>query len=157
MTLRSVAAVGLLALAAAAVAAAPATQERAPSQAPEGADTAQRAVPTIPKFKRMYGSIPDTGQFLPDSAVLARVNDRIIRVGEFIERYYNSYAEYRPSHDSTGRVLFLNNMVKKEILADMARKANRPESFEDRVIMRQHTVRVLSNVLFQRAVLDSVQ
>lgn len=108
------------------------------------------------KIRSFINSVPDTGQFLPDTLLLASVNDRVIRVGEFIDRYFKSYAEFRPPSDSTGRVEFLNSMIKKEVIADVARRAKRTESFEDRTVMREHTERVLSNVLFQRAVMDSI-
>jgi len=104
----------------------------------------------------IYGTVPDTGQFLADSAALAQVNDKVIRVRDFVESYFTSYAEFRPPPDSAGRVQFLNNMINKEILAHVARRAGRAEAFEDRVKLRDHSQRVLANVLFQRAVLDSL-
>lgn len=103
-----------------------------------------------------YDTVPDTGQFLPDTTVLGRMNDRIIRIRDFVSTYYASYAEYRPQPDSAGRAQFLNTMIDKEVLAHVARQAKRPMGFEDRMVMAEHTTRVLSNVLFQRAVLDSV-
>jgi hypothetical protein len=105
----------------------------------------------------VYGTVPDTGQFLPDTAILARMNDRLVRARDFVEAYFSSYAEFRPRPDSAGRVQFLNTMVNKEVLAHVARRARAPETFEDRIVMAQHAQRVLSNVLFQRAVLDSVR
>jgi parvulin-like peptidyl-prolyl cis-trans isomerase-like protein/PPIC-type peptidyl-prolyl cis-trans isomerase-like protein len=121
-----------------------------------GAPPPTPAPATGSKIRSIIDSLPDTGQFLPDTVVLASVNDRVIRVGEFIDRYFKSYAEFRPPSDSTGRVEFLNSMIKKEVIGNVARRANRTESFEDRIVMREHTERVLSNVLFRRAVLDSV-
>jgi hypothetical protein len=155
MTPRPVALLCFLALSGA-LHAAPLRAQAAPAKRIEGG----AFVPTAPVAKRpraIYGTVPDTGQFLPDTVILARVNDRVIRVGEFVERYFNSYAEYRPRPDSAGRVEFLNNMINKEVLAIVARQAKGRETFEDRILMREHTQRVLSNVLFQRAVLDSVR
>ena len=95
--------------------------------------------------------------YLPDSAVLARVDGRAIRVKDYVERYFNSYVEFRPSGDSTGRHKFLQTMIDKEIIAKVARAAKRPETFEERGVMKAHTQRVLGNILFKRAVSDSVR
>lgn len=122
---------------------------QAPTAGTAGAPA--RRAPTI-----SYDGIPDTGQFLPDTTVLGRMNDRVIRIRDFVDTYYASYAEYRPRPDSAGRAQFLNTMIDKEVLARVARQAKRPVGFEDRMVMAEHTTRVLSNVLFQRAVLDSV-
>jgi hypothetical protein len=97
----------------------------------------------------------DTGQFLPDTTVLARVNDRVIRAGGFVDAYFSSAAEVRPNPDSLGRVEFLTSMIDKEVLALTALAIGRPLGFEDRATLRGHTQTVLSNVLYQRAVLDS--
>jgi hypothetical protein len=114
------------------------------------------ASPTAPRPPVVsYDGIPDTGQFLPDTATLARVEDRIIRVRDFVEAYFNSYGEDRPAPDEAGRVQFLNTMINKNVLEITAVAANRPLGFEDRAVMREHTERVLSDVLFQRAVVDS--
>jgi hypothetical protein len=94
--------------------------------------------------------------FLPDSFVLARVQNRSIRVDRFVDAYFASYAPVRPKPDSLGRVEFLTSMVNKEVLALTALSVNRPFGFEDRATMREHTERVLSNALYQRFVLDSV-
>ena len=95
-------------------------------------------------------------EFLPDSFVLAKVGDHTIRAIEFVRHYYSSYAEFRPRPDSAGRAEFLQTMIDKEVLAGVARKAKRAESFEDRAIMKAYTQRVLGNVLYQRSVADSV-
>src|SRR6266571_3462485 len=48
--------------------------------------------------------VPDTaGVFLDDSILLARVDDRRITAREFVDTYYNAYAEDRPGQDSLGR------------------------------------------------------
>ncbi len=95
-------------------------------------------------------------QFLPDTTVLLRVDDRAVTARDFVETYFNSWAEYRPRADSAGRVQFLEQIVNKEVMGHVARRADRPLEFEDRVAMREHTERALSNVLYQRMVLDSV-
>jgi hypothetical protein len=95
--------------------------------------------------------------FLPDSAVLLRVGGRVIRVRDFVERYFASYAEFRPPPDSLGRVAFLRGMMHKEVLALTARSIDRRWSAADSAALLAHTDRVLGNVLFQRAVRDSVR
>ena len=118
--------------------------------------TAPAAAP--PKNIMYINGVPDTGAvFLPDSALLGRVDERRITAGEFVETYFNAYAPDRPEQDSSGRVEWLNSMVNKEVLAKVAKKANRPFTFEDRQALRERTQRVLSNMLFIRAVLDSVR
>ena len=70
---------------------------------------------------------------------------------------YTVGTEDRPLGDSLGRVEWLNSMINKEVLGAVARRANIPFGFEERQVMREHTQRVLSNVLFARAVIDSSQ
>jgi hypothetical protein len=101
--------------------------------------------------------VPDTGQFLPDTTVLARVDDRVIRVFDFREGFFGSFIDFRPRPDSLGRAEFLNSMVNKEVMALTALQINRPLTFEDRSVMRAHTQRVLSNIVFQRLVADSAR
>ncbi len=101
--------------------------------------------------------VPDTGQFLPDTAVLGRVNDKLFRVRDFREGWFSSYAEYRPKPDSAGRAEFLSSMANKEVLALTARSVGRPLDFTDRAQLRDHRERVLSNVAFQRIVADSTK
>ncbi len=139
--------------AAEALAAAPAPPQNA---APATTPSATSTPPPRPRKQPLYiNGVPDTGQFLPDTTVLARVDDKPIRVGEYIRAYFNSYAEYRPRPDSAGRAEFLNNLLNKEVLGRTARAAGYTFGFEDRAVLRSHTQRVLSNVLFQRAVVDS--
>jgi len=94
--------------------------------------------------------------YLPDSAVLIRVNDRVVRVRDFVEDYFAGWAEYRPAPDSAGRVQLMNQILNKEILASVALKTKAEFGFEERLVMRGHAQRVLSNVLYERLVLDSV-
>ena len=106
---------------------------------------------------RYYGSVPDTGQFLPDSTVIGRIDDRVFRVFEFRERWFAAYMLDRPKTDSAGRFEFLNSMVNKEVLAALAREVNRPFTFEDRAKVREARQRALSNAVFARLVADSAQ
>jgi peptidyl-prolyl cis-trans isomerase C len=101
--------------------------------------------------------VPDTGQFLPDTALLGRVADKRITVAEFVETYFNSYAPDRPKSDSAGRVEWLQSMVNKEVLARVARGVNYQPDFAERVTMRAYQQRVLANVLYLRQVSDSVR
>lgn len=118
--------------------------------------TSEAAGDAQPKGIRLYNGVPDTGQFLPDTTWLVRVGPRTIGAKEFVGLYFDSYAEYRPSADSLGRVEFMKSLVNREVMALVAHEVNRPLGFEDRAVMREHSQRVLSNVLLQRAVLDSV-
>ncbi|HKQ58538.1 MAG TPA: peptidyl-prolyl cis-trans isomerase [Candidatus Eisenbacteria bacterium] len=93
---------------------------------------------------------------LPDSFVLARVGPRVIRVTDYVNAYFAAYAPDRPHPDSLGRVEFLNIMINKEVLGQTALAINRPMGFEDRLVLREHNERLLSNALFRRFVLDSV-
>ena len=95
-------------------------------------------------------------EYLADDAVLARVNDRAIRVSDYVSFWFSSSPEFRPVGDSLGRVEFLKRLTDKEILAEVAREAKAPETFEDRAVLRNHTQTVLGNALFQHAVLESV-
>jgi hypothetical protein len=125
-------------------------QARSLGSVPDSAGSAE------PEPLIYVGGRPITGPFLPDTTVLARVNDTAIRVRAYVAGYFSSI-ESRPSPDSAGRVEFLNTMINKEVLAHVARAVNKPLSFEDRHLMREHTQRTLSNVLFQRTVIDSVR
>jgi hypothetical protein len=98
----------------------------------------------------------DTGQFLPDTTVLLRVGDRVTRIRDFVDDYFGSYAEFRPPPDSAGRVEFLQSLINKEVLGLTALGIDRPLGLEDRTLLRADTERVLANVLYQRAVRDSV-
>ena len=94
---------------------------------------------------------------LADTVVLARVNDRTIRVSDYIDRFFNAYIEFRPTADSLGRLEFLQRLVDKEILATVARSTKRQETFEDRATMKGHEQKILGNALFDKAVRDSVR
>ncbi len=138
----------LLLVASAAMAQAPPSPWRPPGQAPA----------SRPAKSPMYiNTERDTGQFLPDTVWLCRVNDRVVTVREYIEAYFTSYAEYRPKPDSLGRVEFLRSLVNKDVLGLTALATGAQLGFEERATLREHTQRVLSNVVFQRLVLDSVR
>lgn len=154
-------AVGLVMLWSATVLAAakapPAGKPPAPWKPPASTAAPATAPAQAPRKSPVYvGGVYDTGQFLPDTTVLARVDDRAIRIGRYVDAFFASYAPTRPRPDSLGRVEFLSSMVNKEIMALTALAVGRPPGFEDRVTLRSHTERVLANVLYQRAVLDSV-
>ncbi|MBI5709682.1 MAG: peptidyl-prolyl cis-trans isomerase [Candidatus Eisenbacteria bacterium] len=157
MKLRLLAPLGLLLLGSVALAAGPAPQPWKPSKPLPAPPPTQAPLLYQGRPATYVDGVPDTGQFLPDSAFLGRVNDRRFTVRQFREAWFSSYAEYRPRPDSAGRVEFLNSMVNKEVLAHTALAADRPLDFEDRATLREHTQRVLSNVAFQRLVADSAQ
>lgn len=95
--------------------------------------------------------------FLPDSVVLLRVGDRSVSVARYVDAYFASNPEYRPRPDSAGRVEFLESMVNQLVLGIVATEANRPLGFEDRLKLREINDRIYSNLLYQRAVLDSIR
>jgi hypothetical protein len=99
---------------------------------------------------------PHDASMLADTAVLARIENRVVRVHDFNERFFDSDPQERPTQDSLGRVEFLNSLVNKNVLGLAVLAANHELSFEDRTVLREHTQRVLSNVLYQRMVIDSV-
>ncbi len=99
---------------------------------------------------------PDTGQYLPDSFVICRVGKRATRVADYVKNYFFSYAEFRPNPDSAGRVEFLQNLINKDLLGQVALEINRPLTFEDRATLREADQRLLSNALYRTAVLDSL-
>ncbi len=94
--------------------------------------------------------------FVDDTVVVARIEDRFIRVRDFVDRFFNSYMEYRPQGDSLGRAEFLQRLIDKEVIARVARSAKYPETFQERFAMKTETQRALGNALFQHAVYDSI-
>ena len=93
---------------------------------------------------------------LPNSTVLARVNDRTVTVLDFRAGFFSSDPEFRPSNDSTGRAQFLENLINKEVLALAAREANPRLGSLDEADLRDFGRVTLSNVLYRRFVSDSV-
>ncbi len=158
MNVRPLAALGLLLACTAAWAqgTAPRAWKTPPKSSP--AATTKAAPAPAPKKKILHyvDGVPDTGQFLPDTAFLGRIDDRVIRVRDFLDRWFASFMPDLPKSDSAGRFEFLNSMVNKEILADLAHRANRPLTFEDRQRIREARQRSLSNAVFARLVADSV-
>lgn len=104
----------------------------------------------------LINGVPDTGQFLPDDAVLARVGARTVTVRQFRDGYFAIYPTMRPKQDSLGRVEFLQNIVRKEILGQVANEAARPMTFEDRAQVRAFGDRLLGNLLYAKEVNDSL-
>lgn len=161
MRIRSLAALGLLLVCSATWAQNPAPKVWQPKD-PQAPPASPPAAGTFPRDKdgkplRSYNGVPDTGQFLPDTTVLGRIDDRSFTVLEFRDRWFASFMDDRPKTDSTGRLTFLNALVNKEVLAALAREVNRPFSFEDRARLREAQRRWLSNAVFARLVYDSVQ
>ncbi len=100
--------------------------------------------------------VPDTGQFLPDTSWLVRVAGRVTTVGDFVRQYNAAYPPDRPGQDSLGRVAFLQIIINHDVLGLTARGLNLTLDFTDRATMRETEERALSDVYFQRMVLDSV-
>lgn len=111
---------------------------------------------THPKLKGWINDVPDTGQFLPDSVWILRVGPRVTTVGDFVNRYFTSYPEFRPGVDSLGRVQFLTSLMRKDILGLTALAQNRPLGFEDRLALREVRQRSLATAVFERFVADSI-
>src|SRR5436190_1407517 len=133
-----------LALVCAAWYATPSRPAPRPWQPPPSLHPTESLTPDTTK-KRVVSYVndePDTGQFLPDSVLLGRVEKRTISVRDYVESYFASYAEYRPRPDEAGRLEFLNSMINKEVLGLTALSINRPLGFEDRAVMREFTERV---------------
>ena len=101
--------------------------------------------------------VRDVGQFLPDTTVIVRVGARVVRAADYVEAYFAQYPEYRPAPDSTGRVAFMNSLIHKHVLGLAAQTSGRELGFEDRLAMRTHTQRTLSNAVYQHYVMDSVR
>ena len=133
---------------------APAKSAPAPATTPT-AGTPAPPTSERPRYGRLINGVPDTGQFLPDTTMLGRVNEHRITVGDYVSSYFNAYAEDRPGPDSLGRVAFLNAMINKEVLGRTARAAGYQPTFEDRSVMREYEERLCSNILYLREVYDS--
>ena len=117
------------------------------------------AAPTPPpaapeKSVEYIDGVRDTGQFLHNSEILARVADRKVSVLDFRTYYFLSAPEIRPGRDSSGRAEFLTNMVRKDVLGLTALKSGIQFSFEDRATLRDERATLLSNRLFETSVLD---
>jgi len=100
---------------------------------------------------------PAASQLLPDSAVLARVDTRTIRVSDFVAGYARADPSMRPGQDSTGRVEFLETLVNKDVLGLTARALNQPLSFENRLILRSFTSSTLATAYYKSRVENTVR
>jgi hypothetical protein len=96
------------------------------------------------------------GRFLPEDAILARVDGRAITARRFRERYFAFEGSNQFASDSAGRVAFLNHLIGLDVLGLTALASKRALDLEERQVLRGHTNTVLQNVLFQRQVVDSV-
>ncbi len=112
---------------------------------------------THPKLKGWINDVPDTGQFLPDSVWLLRVGPRVTTVRSYLESWFTSYPEFRPSQDSIGRVQFLNTLLNRDVMGLTATAQERALGFEDRLALRETRQRSLANAVYRRFVQDSVQ
>ena len=151
MRIRPFAALGILLLCSATWAQGPVTQ----AWKPKAPAAPQAPVATRKGSGRLINGVRDTGQFLPDTTIIGRVDDRIFRVWDFRDRWYATSALDRPATDSAGRAQILTSMADKEVLTDLAREVHRPFGFEDRQALREARQRLLSNVAFARLVRDS--
>lgn len=106
-----------------------------------------------PKQRIFIDGVPDTGQFLPNSEVLATIGDRRVRVIDYRVGYFGLSGQNRPSTDSLGRAEFLTNMIRKDVLGLRALQAGYKLNFEDRAQIREIHNTVISNRLFEREVL----
>ena len=95
--------------------------------------------------------------FLPEDAILARVDGRTITVRRFRERYFGSEGSEQLAGDSAGRVAFLNHLIGLDVLGMTALASKRALDLEERQVLRGHSNTVLQNVLYQRQVVDSVK
>src|SRR6185503_16865707 len=93
---------------------------------------------------------------LPDTTILALVDQRVIRADEYVRSYFDVMPDFRVNPDSAGRIEFLNTLIDKEVMGRVARSAGYQLSFENRLLMRQTRERLLSNMLFQRFVADTI-
>lgn len=109
-----------------------------------------------PKLRGWINDVPDTGQFLPDTAVVLRVGPRVTTAGMFVREWYDSYPEYRPSPDSAGRAQFIKTLIHRDVLGMTALAQNRKQGFEDRLALRETRQRLLTAAVYQRVVADSV-
>jgi hypothetical protein len=159
MRIRSLAALGVLLLCSASWAQGTATKTWKP-KTPASGVTPSPAAPQAAAAQgkgsgRLIDGVRDTGQFLPDTAIIGRVDDKVFRVWDFRDRWFATYPLDRPQSDSVGRAQILSSMADKEVLATLARQVNRPLGFEDRQALRESRQRLLSNVTFARLVRDS--
>jgi len=133
--------------------AAPAKPAATPAKAPAAQPAAPPAA-TEKKSLEYIDGVPDTGQFLLNSDILARVADRKTTVYAFRNFYFLSSPEIRSGRDSAGRAEFLTNLIRKDVLGLTALSAGIPLSFEDRAVLRETRATLLANRLFETDVLN---
>lgn len=109
------------------------------------------------KPTQFINGVPDTGQFLPNSAILAKVADRKVNVLAYRTYFFSGDPRIRSKSDSLGRAEFLTNMIRKEVLGLTALSAGINLGFEDRLTLRDFRANTLSNRLFETAVLNGPQ
>ncbi len=100
-------------------------------------------------------SAPPATSYLADSAVLARVDDRVIRVRDFCVGYFATGPDTRPSMDSLGRVELLTTMVDKEVMGLEARASGRTLEAHDELLLSQYEYKLLALGIYRRRVDDS--
>ena len=135
-------------------AATPAKTPATPAKSTSAASAKTASAP--PVMAGRPGSV-EHAPFLPDSFVLCTVGPRRTTVLDFRTMWFAAYVPDRPDNDSSGRVTFLDNIVTKDILGQVAREVNRPFGFEDRARLREIEERTLANALYQSAVVESLQ
>jgi len=94
---------------------------------------------------------------LPDSALLAKVDSRVVRVADFRDRYFGGDPSTRPGQDSTGRVEFLQTLVNREVLGLTAKATGRPLTLENRMSMREYTNTTIATQYYRHRVEDPVK
>lgn len=124
---------------------------------PKGKKSAARAEKTPDDlFRRDLPDPPGPGT-IPDDTVVLQIGDKKYTAKSYVLHYFSAYPADRPGQDSLGRVQFMRALIHKDLLSREARRINKPLGFEDRQTLREHTARVYSNVLYQRAAVDPVQ
>ena len=98
----------------------------------------------------------DSASPLPNSTVIAKVNDRSLTVHDFRERYFAAGPAFQPTTDSAGRAEFLESLINKEVLALVARKVDPPLDATEQATLKEYGRSILSSVLYQRYISDSV-
>src|SRR5437867_850185 len=95
-------------------------------------------------------------EWLPDTAVLLKVDDRVVRVRDYVTTWFATYPEERPGSDSLGRAQFLETLSTKAILGLIAARTGRRLTPADEQRLAQETDVLLSQALYRHIVLDSI-
>lgn len=107
-------------------------------------------------FRRDLPDPPGPGPLPPDHVVV-KVGGRATTAREFARAYLDLPAMDRPGADSLGRVEFMKNLIRRDLLALEAARVDKPLTFEERHTLREFENRVHSNTLYQRLVIDPVR